>query len=64
MTINEKVVEKENELKALMNDLKNLLNNSYEENKKNPNNYKYLSSLTSSIEKIEELNNFLKDINS
>ena len=57
-------MEKENELKALMNDLKNLLNNSYEENKKNPNNYKYLSSLTSSIEKIEELNNFLKDINS
>jgi|LakMenEpi03Aug12_release.lakeMendotaPanAssembly.Ray.scaffolds.fasta_scaffold1917445_1 hypothetical protein len=63
MTINEKVVEKENELKALMNDLKNLLNNSYEENKKNPKNYKYLSSLTSSIEKIHELNNILKEIN-
>jgi magnesium chelatase family protein len=52
MTINEKVVEKENELKALMNDLKNLLNNSYEENKKNPKNYKYLSSLTSSIKQL------------
>lgn len=63
MTINEKVAEKENQLKTLMNELKKILNNSYEDNKKKPNNYQYLSTLTSSIEKIEELNNLLKDIN-
>ncbi len=63
MTINEKVAEKENELKTLMNELKKILNNSYEDNKKNSNNYQYLSTLTSSIEKIEELNNLLKEIN-
>jgi hypothetical protein len=63
MTIGEKISEKEIIVKELLNELKNILNNSSIYNKKNPTDYKYLSSLSTTIHMIQELNTSLKDIN-
>jgi hypothetical protein len=63
MTIGEKISEKEIIVKGLLNELKNILNNSSIHNKKNPADYKYLSSLSSTIHVIQELNVTLKEIN-
>ena len=62
-TIDVKIKEKELIVKNLITDLKNLLNISYKSYEASPNDYRYLSSLTTSIEKLNELNNSLKEIN-
>ena len=63
MTIGEKISEKEIAVKKLLLELKNILNNSSTYNKKNPKDYKYLSSLSTTIQIIKELNSSLIEIN-
>ena len=63
MTIEEKVISKELEVKKLMDELKNLLNLSFESNKKKPNDFRYYTTLNISIEKLSELNILLRELN-
>jgi hypothetical protein len=63
MTIKEKILEKERSVKELIIELKDILNKSSIYNKTQPLDYKYLSSLSTTNEKLEELNSILKEIN-
>jgi hypothetical protein len=59
MTLKEKVVEKEKTVKELWDHIRAQLNVHSIENKKNPNDWKYITKLGYTEEKLREVLNFM-----
>ncbi|MEI6312943.1 MAG: hypothetical protein WCP57_11840 [Bacteroidota bacterium] len=62
MTIKEKVKDKENHIKELINEIRTHLNNNSIEFNKNPQDWAYLTILSNTEAKLVELTDYFKEI--
>lgn len=62
MTIKEKVKDKENHIKELINEVRTHLNNNSIEFNKNPQDWAYLTILSNTESKLLELTDYFKEI--